>query len=45
VPRPSKSSPAQPKKAATIVVERLAGRALVEKPIDPRQSGLFDAYS
>jgi bifunctional non-homologous end joining protein LigD len=41
MPKPPRRPP-QTKKTATVAAERVAGRAVVEKPIDPRQSGLFD---
>lgn len=43
MPKPPRPSPPQTKKTAGVAVDQVAGRAIVEKPIDPRQAGLFDA--
>jgi hypothetical protein len=40
--KPPRRSPPQTKKTANVVAERVAGRAVIEQPIDPRQAGLFD---
>jgi ATP-dependent DNA ligase len=43
MPKPPSRSPPQTKKTTDAVDERVAGRAIVAKPTDPRQTGLFDA--
>ncbi|WP_158808517.1 non-homologous end-joining DNA ligase [Beijerinckia sp. L45] len=42
MPKPPRRPSPQTKKSNDVAVERIAGRALVGKMIDPRQSGLFD---
>jgi bifunctional non-homologous end joining protein LigD len=43
MPKPPPKSAPQTKKRAAVADERVAGAAIVAKPIDPRQAGLFDA--
>lgn len=43
MPKPPRKSPPQTKRTIAVAAERIVGRALVDRPIDPRQSGLFDA--
>ena len=42
MPTPPRRPPAPRTRKTDVVTERTAGRAIVAKPVDPRQSGLFD---
>jgi hypothetical protein len=43
MPKTPRRPPPQTKESAAAVAERVAGRAIVARPIDPRHAGLFDA--
>jgi hypothetical protein len=43
MPKPPRRPSHQIKKSTAVAAERVAGRALIEKPVDLRQVALFDA--